>query len=363
MATITKALRQWASRPDDERYTSLIDMRDHFARVRQQSRELVVSSRRVHATPEEDNHGLQVIVGKGEPASPTHWAFGQLATLAGAPAGYLRGLPSPLAADCINFGLAFSRDIQEIGVLTQRGDGEPSLRAATGPRYGRVWNLDVTNALVKRFGDGVSGQWKVPGEFGKAVPVTTQNTTLYASDRDCFVFLCDEDHRITLPNRRNGEKGALARGFFIWNSEVGDQTLGVATFLFDYVCMNRIIWGAAEYKEVRIRHTAGAPDRFVEELAPALDTYAKASGKNIVQAIEDARKDRLGDKVNEFLAERFSRNLVQSMLAVHQLEEGRPIESRWDAVVAATAVARGIGYQNERVELERKAGELLPQAA
>jgi hypothetical protein len=45
-------------------------------------------------------------------------------------------------------------------------------------------------ALVKAFGDGVSGDgFRVPGEFGREVKVTKANTTLFAGDRDMFVFL------------------------------------------------------------------------------------------------------------------------------------------------------------------------------
>jgi hypothetical protein len=33
----------------------------------------------------------------------------------------------------------------------------------------------------------------------------------------------------------------------VWNSEVGKTTLGAGFFLFDYVCCNRIIWGADQY--------------------------------------------------------------------------------------------------------------------
>src|SRR5205085_2945852 len=97
-------------------------------------------------------------------------------------------------------------------------------------------------ALVERFGDGVSGHWRVPGEFGNRITVTKENTTLFASDRDMFVFLADEDRRIDVPGRRNGS-GSMARGFFVWNSETGDKTLGLGFFLFDYVCANRIVWG------------------------------------------------------------------------------------------------------------------------
>ncbi len=65
------------------------------------------------------------------------------------------------------------------------------------------------------------------GRFGKRVTVDRENTTLYASDRDMFVFLADEDRRIEVAGR------SLARGFFVWNSEVGDKTLGAGFFLFD----------------------------------------------------------------------------------------------------------------------------------
>lgn len=47
------------------------------------------------------------------------------------------------------------------------------------------------------------------------------------------------------------------------------------------------------------------------------------------------------------------------MKVAHELEEARPIETVWDAVTAATAVARSIPNQDARVDLEREAGKLL----
>ena len=52
----------------------------------------------------------------------------------------------------------------------------------------------------------------MPGEFGSRVTVTKDNTTLYASDRDMFVFLADEENRIELPNRREEESGPVFNG-------------------------------------------------------------------------------------------------------------------------------------------------------
>lgn len=356
---LMQASRQWSSRPADERFVSLDDMLAHFRDQRAHSREVVCPTSRLSLVPQADHRGLLLEGPNGHGYAPTHWSFGQLCGLADAPAGYLRRLPSELAADCLNLGLRVHREVADVGALLYRNGGDPVLRAATGPRYGRIWNEDVVSNLVDRFGDGVSGDWRVPGEFGKAVAVTKDNTTLYASDRDMFVFLADEQRRIEVPNRRNGQPGSMARGFFMSNSEVGSGTWYLSTFLFDYVCCNRIVWGATDVKEIKVRHTGGAPDRFLREIAPALKTYAESSATTVTAAIEDARSNKIASDLDNFLASRFSRGIVKSMVTAHELEEGRPIETRWDAVVAATAVARGIEHQDARVDLERQAGKLL----
>jgi hypothetical protein len=358
-----QANRQWSSRSNDERFVSLTSMLEHFEQIRRVSRETVVSSRKLQVVPTEDNKGLQVFGPNGHGYAPTHWGFGQLAQLAEAPAGYLRTLPAPIAADAINYGLHFKRDIEDVGVLLQKQNDIASLRAVTGPRYGRIWNAQVLDALVNRFGDGRTGHFRVPGEFGKEVAITKANTTLFAGDQDFFVFLADEKNRIEMPNRRNGQHGELARGFFVWNSEVGAATFGVATFLFDYVCCNRIVWGATEYRELRVRHTASAPDRWIDEVAPALEDYANSSTASITKALEHAREARLGDKLDEFLASRFGKRTAVKIKAAHEADEQRPIETMWDVVTGATAFARSIGHQNERIEIERKAGEILDLVA
>lgn len=358
--TLMQASHQWATRPDDERFTSLPTMYAAAIQMRQRSAARVISSRQLSARPVEGDSKALVAVGPdGNAVNFTNWSFGQLAQRAGAPAAYMRELPAPLAADCLNYGLQ-TRDVDSIGCLLHR-NGHNELRAVTGPNYGRVWNHVVIDALQQRFGDGVTGDFKVPGEFGKDVAITKANTTLYASDRDMFVFLADEKHRIEVPGRRPGVTGSLARGFFVWNSEVGKCTLGIGTFLFDYVCCNRIVWGAQQYAEVRIRHTASAPDRWIEEAIPAIKSYAESSASTITQAITQARAARIDD-VDAFLVKRFTKSKASAIKAAHMNDEGRPIETLWDAATAVTAYARGVGYQDERVELEREGGRILDLA-
>lgn len=378
--TLTRTSRQWATRPADERYTSLTALYDATLAHRQRSKAKVVASRALEVQPDSSDNlaGLVVVGPNGSPVVPTHWAFGQLAQRAGAPAGYLRDLPAPLAAYCINYGLKHSRDVEDLGVLLRstsgqgdaqliRGanDNRATLAAVTGPNYGRVWNSDIAGALVSRFGDGINGAFRVPGEFGQRIEVTKENTTLYASDRDMFVFLADEERRIEIPNRRDGKPGSLARGFFVWNSETGAGTLGIATFLFDYVCQNRMVWGAREVEEIRVRHTAGAPIKWIEDVAPAIEAYSHSSTAGIEQTLALARSHRIGDvdKVREFLSKRFTKSQAGAMMAAHVSDEGRPIETLWDAATGATAYARGIQYMDQRVNIEREAGKILDLAA
>lgn len=352
---------QWRSRPDDERFLSLDEMHEFMLAERRKSAAKVVSSRDFSFVPMADHKGLELVSKAGRRFAPTHYAFQQLATLAGAPAGYLRTLPSDMAADCLNYGFQVERDATDTGLLLY-SNGRSEVRAATGPNYGRIWNHQIVGQLKDLFGDGTSGRFRIPGEFGKAVPITRSNTTLFAGDRDMFIFLADEQNRIELPDRRDGRTGSLARGFFVWNSETGARTFGVKTFLFDYVCCNRIVWGADNVETIKIRHTASAPDRWLEELAPALRQYAESSAAGVTEAIEAARAQRIADKRDEFLAQRFGARMVAKIKDAHTADEGRPIETVWDAVTGATAYARTIVNQDERVELETVAGNLLTLA-
>jgi hypothetical protein len=362
---LMQASRQWASRPDDERFTSLDELLAHTRHQREISKSMALPSRAIHAEPLTDDperKSLVVIGPDGAPTVPTNWAFGQLAQRVGAPAGYLRQLPADIAADALNYGI-WKRPVEDTGVLLRK-NGQLELSAVTGPNYGRIWNADVVEALRDRFGDGVTGQFTVPGEFGKQLAeVTKANTTLFAGERDMFVFLADEQHRIDVPNRRNGQPGEMARGFFVWNSEVGSRTLGIATFLFDYVCCNRIVWGAEGYQEITVRHTISAPDRFVEEVAPAIESYANKSTSTITAAIDAARAARLEpDKVEDFLRSRFTKGQAKGIMAAHLAAEDRPIETLWDVTVGATEYAKGIKWQDDRVDIEKIAGKIMASA-
>lgn len=379
MTTLMQASNQWASRPADQRFLSLLDLQTSMTKAKNNSSGKVVATKQLHFEPMEDHKGLKIVGQNGVPADITHWSFGQLAGLAKAPAGYLRELPSELVADNLNYGLKFRREIDEVGVLLTRetidqpasiglgdlgGASRVEMRAATGPNYGRIWNSDIVDSLVGRFGDGRTGDFRVPGEFGKQVEITNQNTTIYGSDRDMFVFLADEEHRIDMQGRRNNEPGSLARGFFIWNSEVGSTSFGVAMFLLDYVCMNRIVWGVRQFSEVRLRHTVSAPEKWLDQVEPLLLEYANSSAAPVEEVIRNAQAKKLDSDLDDFLKSRkFNKSQISGIKATHEAEEGRPIETVWDATVGITAYAKSIKWQDERVAVERMGGKVLDLVA
>jgi hypothetical protein len=352
---------QWRTRPSDERFTSLLELRAATQHRMEHSNARVVASKSLKA--DIDNGKLVVRGPSGAAAVPTHWAFGQLAQRAGAPAGYLRDLPNELAVDCLNYGLHVSRPVEDIGVLLYANGGPAELHAVTGPNYGRIWDARVAEALVEAFGDGRTGAFRVPGEFGKQVAITKANTTLYASDRDIVAFLADEDKSTEVPNRRDGKPGKLSTGIAIGNSDVGGGRLWVAYWVFDYICCNRIIWGMRDLEELSIRHTASAPARFMSEVVPALKEVAR-SNITLKQAQIVAAQNAKVDDMEKFLKERkFNRSQVAGIKAAYKTDEGVELgltsSSIWDAVVATTAYARSLEYQDARIGVEREAGKML----
>ena len=64
---------------------------------------------RVEASRGDADRLALMLPGEDMPLVPTHWSYGQLASLVGAPATYLRQLPAPLAGINLQYGLTSHR--------------------------------------------------------------------------------------------------------------------------------------------------------------------------------------------------------------------------------------------------------------
>ena len=333
---IGRVSSEWFSRPDDERYLSLGAL---HAAVRERAdrataRTVETRAIRVEARVSDVSRLALAIPGRDEPVAPTHWSFGQLCGLVGAPSGYLRQLPAPLAGINLQHGLSSNR--AELVKTLEAEDGRVELRAVTGPDYGRIWDHELVDAVMRIAGDGVGDtRWKVPGTLDWStmihnpfVEVTKDTTTLYASDRDVFLFLVDDTHPIEAGKLPNGDPDLYFRGFYAWNSEVGSKTLGMATFFLRAVCMNRNIWGAEGFEELSIRHSKFAAHRFAHQAAPALARFADSSPGAFVSGVRAARERsvaRSDEDRETFLRMRgFAKGETAEIIATVLGEEGHP---------------------------------------
>jgi hypothetical protein len=368
---IGRVSSEWFSRPADERYLSLSDLFAAVRRRTERSRTRTVESAaiRVEANHEDPERLMLMLPGCDAPIAPTHWSFGQLAGRVGAPAAYLRQLPAPLAGINLQYGLTSHRAEQMKTLEIE--DGRIELRAVTGPDYGRIFDHELVSAVQRIAGNGTGDtRWKVPGVldwstgvYNPRVDVTQDTTTLYASDRDVFLFLVDDLNPIEAGRLPDGLPDLFFRGFYCWNSEVGAKTLGMASFYLRAVCQNRNLWGVEDFEEITIRHSKYAASRFAHEAAPALNRFANSSPMPFVNSIKTAREKivaRTDDDRSEFLHKRgFSKAETAKVIAAVLNEEGRPPQSLFDFVQGITALARAKPHQDARLELEGKAKALL----
>ncbi|MBX5174079.1 DUF932 domain-containing protein [Rhizobium sp. NZLR1b] len=372
---IGRVSSEWFSRPDDERFLSLSDLYDtvRSRAERAHARTIESAAIRVEATRDNAERLELVAPGQRQAIAPTHWSYGQLCSLVGAPATYMRQLPAPLAAINLQHGLLNHR--AELVKTLEMDDGRLELRAVTGPEYGRIWDHELVSSVMKIAGNGTGDtMWKVPGVLDWAtmthnpfVDITKDTTTLYASDRDVFLFLVDDTHPIEAGRLPNGEPDLYFRGFYAWNSEVGSKTLGIASFYLRAVCANRNLWGTENFEEITIRHSKFAAQRFAHEAAPALTSFANSSPAPFIAGIKAAREQivaRKDDDRETFLRRRgFSKGETGKVIEMVLSEEGRPPESVFDFVQGITALARTKTNQDTRLELEGKAKKLLESAS
>ncbi|NIE81475.1 DUF932 domain-containing protein [Asaia sp. As-1742] len=374
-ASSDRVSSEWFSRPDDERYLSLGDLHAATLARAERATARTVESRaiRVEASRDDAERLTLAVPGQAELIAPTHWSFGQLCGLVGAPSSYLRDLPAPLAAINLQHGLLSHR--AELVKTLETEDGRVELRAVTGPDYGRIWDHELVGAVRRIAGDGTGDtNWKVPGiidwksmTHNPYVDITKETTTLYASDRDVFLFLVDDTHPIEAGRLPNGEPDLYFRGFYAWNSEVGSKSLGIASFYLRGVCQNRMLWGVENFEQITIRHSKFAASRFVQQAAPALRNFATASPAGFVSGIQASRQALVAENDEDresFLRRRgFSKAETAKVIETVLHEEGRKPESVFDFVQGITALARTKTNQDARLDMEEKARRLMEKVA
>lgn len=389
-SNLMAAHSQWADRPADERFWTLGDMMQatELARLNASTARKPLSELDTVAVG--DEVALRNRVAQKN-VRISHYAFGQLCGIAGAPAAYLRSLPAEIAAPALSTGLA-RRALHDDTVkdLLFQKNGGITLRAALSSKYDRVWDADVCEMLVGlgehgwRAPAGLvpwGGQYKgptrrataadiLPGQINIHAGDEIAPSGLYASDHDMFAFLVAPDRVV-----EDGAGGALMRGIFVRNSEVGDASLSVTFFLMQAVCGNHIVWNATGVHEIRLAHIGkNTLGRAAAQFAMQLRQYANAADAE-AGVIRQARNLVLGQSKADCLEAIFkyakghnlplTRERISSALDVaadHESWYGNP-RTLWAAVAGLTHDSQSSRYADDRNVVDRAAGKLLTMAS
>lgn len=344
-----KAHRQWASRPEDERFPSiqaLYNATKAYADIAAE-KEVPYADMRVEA-----RNGDVELVGKANvPAQLTHWAFGQLCARVEAPASYLRELPATLAAQNINHGLA--KQGNEMASLMFHRNGSLLLRAVTSDKYSRIWNHEVAERLLgleqRGWEPAMPDIRKSMGDF----------PSLYASDHDMFAFIRNRSAVVREPGNPDG----LQRGVIVENSEVGASALKLTRFLYREMCGNHIIWGATKVLEISLRHVGSIRERFGMYSAE-LRRYAESSVSDEEAQIASAKSTRIGATKEEVLDMLFGKRLGISQKTLTagydavKEGDGDP-RTVWGIVQGLTRHSQTLPFADERTKIDRAAGKVM----
>lgn len=357
--TLTQANAQWEARPADERFGSLAAMLDKAKYHRDNAAQAIVPLRDLRV--ETVGRDLAIVGPSNTPALLNNWSFGQMAARAGAPAGYLSTLPTELAAENLNTSLARrianSDEDPKVNLLFGR-NGNLTARAVTSEDYSRIWNADVIERL---------GALEQAGPWQPAPAAFDGSRGLYLGDRDMFAFMVDNERRIF----ETGPGGGLSRGFFCWNGEVGDRSIGVMTFFYEFVCGNHRVWGASGMKELRVAHIHTSDAKAWNKLAITLKHYAEASAEEDEAKVQAARTYEIGADKEAVLDVIFGKRipgLTKSFLstAFDKAEErvdwyGNP-RSAWGLAGGITEIARDLPNADDRNALDKAATKIMELA-
>lgn len=371
------ASHQWASRPDDERFLSLEDLLAYTDSRRDRSDEFpnvpIIGNLDAKYVAEGPLAGNLYTVSYGDsPAIFTNWSFSQYNSAIGGPdIRWLRDMPAPVAKMALNSSIEYRQRVDgnstvKLLATPPNGDDPAILRSVTGPEYGRIWDADIVRAIML-INDRADGRWVVPGKIaggGMAdmyTEVSKQSTTLYASDRDFWSFLVDEQHPVEV------EGETYFRGFIVSNSEVGDAKFNVLSFYLSKVCQNRTIWDAIGMKQFSIRHNSRAPRKFLESAIPAIAAFSNASTAGVVEHITKAKHTTVAQDIagaEKFLREQgFSQaeSKVIPLLAERAQDIGSSGDPTtiWDLLAGSTAYAREFAHADSRVAFEQRSAAAL----
>ena len=286
------------------------------------------------------SHGLQKF-------SVREHAFGQLCTQIGAPAKYLRQLPTETALQCLNHGIAkFEGSKRTFRMVGQ------SVRAIVSERYADLDDLPALHMLA----EAVGGRELYLTGYGQSVGTTVA--------------------RFVSPTLFDGPDGKpLQIGLDFMNSEVGSGTVRLRGCIYRQVCTNGLVIELGKGVASKWRHIGDSTrlyDAFTN-LVPhvltgteeALYKVAAAHGRimNVTTARGVLQNLQLTDGQQlQSLTDALAEAGVDAAILGNSDAEHTTTLTGWHLINGLTHAAQS-AEPATRVAMETEAGQLLTMAA
>ncbi|MCP4204242.1 MAG: DUF945 domain-containing protein [bacterium] len=284
-------------------------------------------------------------------------AFGQLCGRLGAPASYVRGLPTKLQMACLNYGIQNRAD--DAGNLVRMAGGEARAMLSHGARgYAPLDNDLVVETL--------RGSLQRSGLLGET------RVRSVALGRTCSLRLTFPEHDAVVKHSRK-VNDIVEVGLDVLNGEVGNRSVSITPLAWRLVCLNGMR-RADRSVSTRLRHV-GDPARLRESFQDAVPLAIAASrglqermNKAVDQMIDGALDEILG--LTRFgLSKAETRDVARDVMAEQRIalpsdtkEWGDILAdvdiSAFDVLNGVTHIAQAKGT-DRRVEMEEAAAQYL----
>jgi hypothetical protein len=183
-----------------------------------------------------------------------------------------------------------------------------------------------------------------------------------------FAFLVDNERRIF----EKGPGGGLSRGFFVSNSEVGDASFQIMTFLYEYVCGNHRVWGVQNVNEARVIHIGNDQSgKAFQMMTVEVRKYAEASAADDEAKVLSARRYQIGadkdsvlDAIFKLKVPAITKKIAGEAYALAEQRVdwyGSP-RTAWGYAGGLTEIARDLPNANDRHALDVAATKVMEMA-
>ena len=345
--TLMSAHYQWSSRPRDERFETLADLKAAVT-ARQEKSEAIKFDLQKMAFEVEDQ---KLLVNTGDnQLRLTNWSYQQMLGFVGLQNDMSERARPETIASVMNDYAKTSKRLYGSTVLAYN---QKIARGFLGNQYQLLWDSQVLEWLEDLT---AKGNWKRPKALDEA---TRGPAGLYAGDRNMFVFLVDGGKTF-----EDDSAEGVGRGIFVWNSEVYGKPFGFQSFLFRYVCGNHMVWDASEVSGFTMRHFGkGFQAETRERLYKFTEDYMN-SGAAEQKAINAARKKVLAGN-NEELTDTlkgFGIGRKFATTVIEYLEEREQAPTVWNVANAITWNSQKFENADVRNVYDTSAGKLLVAA-